>query len=79
MALTFNERVEPRYSRASVWDESGRRVDASDAAVEARDPRVLAVSLPPLAPGRYTVRFRVLSVDGHLVESSFTFTVTGRP
>jgi methionine-rich copper-binding protein CopC len=25
--------------------------------------------------GRFTVRFRVLSVDGHVVESSFAFTV----
>lgn len=77
VALTFNERVEPAYSRMSVWDEGGRRVDASDAGVDPRDPRVLAVSLPPLRPGRYTVRFRVLSVDGHIVESSFAFTVTG--
>ena len=30
---------------------------------------------PNLDPGRYTVRFRVLSVDGHVVESSYTFTV----
>jgi methionine-rich copper-binding protein CopC len=26
-------------------------------------------------PGRYTARFRVLSVDGHVVGSSFAFTV----
>ncbi|MBI4592924.1 MAG: copper resistance protein CopC, partial [Candidatus Rokubacteria bacterium] len=26
---------------------------------------------------RYTVRFRVLSVDGHVVEADFPFTVTG--
>lgn len=77
VALTFNERVEPAYSRMSVWDESGRRVDATDAGVDPRDPRVLAVSLPALPPGRYTVRFRVLSIDGHIVESSFAFTVTG--
>jgi len=38
----------------------------------------MSVSLPPLAPGRYTVRFRVLSVDGHVVESRFTFTVKDR-
>jgi methionine-rich copper-binding protein CopC len=33
----------------------------------------------PLAPGRYTVRYRVLSVDGHLVEAAFPFTVGTRP
>jgi hypothetical protein len=36
------------------------------------------VSLPPLVPGRYTVNFRVLSVDGHVVESKLTFTVKAR-
>lgn len=38
------------------------------------DPALLAVSTPDLGPRRYTVRFRVLSVDGHAVESSFAFT-----
>ena len=76
--LWFNERLEPAYSRASVSDEAGAQVDLRDVAVAAEDPRRISVSLPPLAPGRYTVRFRVLSVDGHVVESRFTFTVKDR-
>jgi methionine-rich copper-binding protein CopC len=39
------------------------------------DPRKLSVTLPALASGRYVVRYRALSVDGHVVESSFVFTV----
>ena len=73
--LWFNERLEPAYSRASVWDGSGRQVDASDGVVDAAEPTRLTVNLPALAPGTYTVKFRVLSVDGHLVESQFPFTV----
>jgi methionine-rich copper-binding protein CopC len=46
--------------------------------VSAEDPRRLSLSLPPLMPGRYTVSFRVLSVDGHVVESRLTFTVKDR-
>jgi len=76
--LSFNERLEPAYSGASVVDEGGAQVDLRDVAVSAEDPRRMSVSLPPLAPGRYTVRFRVLSVDGHVVESRFTFTVKDR-
>ena len=76
--LTFSERLEPAYSRVSVWDPSGRQVDLKDAAVAPGDGRRLAVSLPPLAPGIYAVRFRVLSVDGHVVESEFPFTVGAR-
>ena len=73
--LWFNERLEPAYSRVSVLDQASSRVDLRDAAVAADDARRLSVSLPALAPGRYTVTFRVLSIDGHVVESKLTFTV----
>jgi len=73
--LWFNERLEPAYSRASVWSPSGQQVDAADATVDAGEPTRLTVGLPGLKPGTYTVKFRVLSVDGHVVESSFPFTV----
>ena len=73
--LWFNERLEPAYSRATVWDASGTQVDASDGVVDPAEPTRLTVSLPALVPGTYTVKFRVLSVDGHLVESQFPFTV----
>ena len=73
--LWFSERIEPAYATLSVWSEAGTQVDAGDAVVDSNDPALLSVSTPPLGPGRYTARFRVLSVDGHVVESSFTFTV----
>jgi methionine-rich copper-binding protein CopC len=73
--LWFNERLEPAYSRASVTDEAGAQVDLRDVVVSREDAKRLSVSLPPLGPGRYTVKFRVLSVDGHVVESSLMFTV----
>jgi len=73
--LWFSERIEPAYAKLSVWSEAGKQVDAGDAAVDSNDPILLSVSTPNLGPGRYTVSFRVLSVDGHVVESSFAFTV----
>ena len=73
--LWFNERLEPAYSRVSVLDEANTQVDLRDASVAADDVRRLSVSLPALAPGRYRVEFRVLSVDGHVVESKLAFTV----
>ena len=76
--LWFNERLEPAYSKASVTNEAGAQVDLRDVAVSVEDPRRLSLSLPALAPGRYTVSFRVLSVDGHVVESKLTFTVKAR-
>ena len=73
--LWFSERLEPAFSSASVWSASGKQVDKRDAAVSSDDPKELAVSLSALEPGIYTVRFRILSVDGHVVEASFPFTI----
>ena len=76
--MWFSERLEPAYATASVWNEAGEQVDGDDATVDQDDPLLLSVSTPNLSPGRFTVRFRVLSVDGHVVESSYTFTVKAR-
>jgi methionine-rich copper-binding protein CopC len=77
--LIFNERLEPAYSSVSVWsDASNIQVDLRDATVVAAEPRRLSVSLPSLPSGTYTVRFRVLSIDGHVVESTFPFTIASR-
>ena len=75
--LWFNERLEPAYSTVTIWNEAGRQVDERDAAVAADDPRRLSVSIATRAAGQYTVKYRVLSVDGHIVDSRFTFTVKG--
>ena len=76
--LWFNERLEPAYSHASVIDAGGAQVDLRDTLVSKEDARRLSLSLPPLQPGRYSVKFRVLSVDGHVVESTLTFTIKNR-
>jgi methionine-rich copper-binding protein CopC len=77
--LWFNERLEPAWSTLSVWSASGTQVDRRDTIVSPEDPKRLSVTLGTLGPGMYTVRFRVLSVDAHVVESSFVFTVEAKP
>jgi methionine-rich copper-binding protein CopC len=73
--LWFNERLESRYSSASVLDADGKRVDLDNARVLREDSKQLSIGVKQLQPGRYTVKFRVLSVDGHVVEQSFPFTI----
>ena len=75
VTLWFTERLEPAYSRVKVVDGSGRQVDNADGAVDATDRRVLRASLTTLAPGTYRVIWRVLSVDTHVTEGDFTFSV----
>jgi copper resistance protein C len=73
--LWFNERLEPKYSSVSVHDAEEKRVDSDNAQVLAEDPKQLSIGVKNLPAGRYTVKFRVLSVDGHVVEQSFPFTI----
>ena len=75
VTLWFTERLEPAYSRVQVVDEAGLQVDKADGAVDASDRRVLRASLMPLPAGKYKVIWRVLSVDTHVTEGDFTFTV----
>jgi len=74
VSLTFTEKVEPAFSTIRVEDASGARVDTGKAQVEG-GRNVLRVGLKSLAPGTYKVSWKVLSVDTHRTEGSFTFTV----
>ena len=73
--LWFTQRLEPAFSRVRVLDRGGRQVDNGDAMVDGADPTLIAVSVPKLAPGRYRVTWRVVSVDTHVSEGRFTFDV----
>lgn len=73
--LWFNEQLEPAFSTGTVVDDNGKVVSSGPARVDAADPKVLVIPLPTLASGTYEVRYQVLSVDGHKVESNFRFTV----
>lgn len=76
--LSFNERLEARFCTVRVLDADGKTVDLGDTQVAPDNPKELALSLKPLTAGTYTVQFRVLSVDGHVVENKFTFTLRER-
>ncbi len=73
--LFFSEELEPAYSSARVENADGVQVDRQDSRVDRADPLQLSVSLNPLEAGTYTVIWRVLSVDSHVTEGRFTFTV----
>jgi methionine-rich copper-binding protein CopC len=73
--LWFSEQLEPAFSSVRVVDKSGQQVDKGDSEVDPAAPKQLRISLSPLQPGTYKVIWRVLSVDGHVTEGSFTFRV----
>jgi methionine-rich copper-binding protein CopC len=71
----FNEGVGEDYKALAVIDGQGTRVDKQDARLGFFDSAYLRVSVPPLAPGVYTVRYRVQSADGRIVNGKFNFSV----
>jgi methionine-rich copper-binding protein CopC len=73
--LWFNEKLEARFCRLTVSDANNKRVDLGNVEIGADDPKRLSVGIGPLEPGLYRIRFRVLSVDGHVVEDEFPFTI----
>jgi copper resistance protein C len=79
VALWFNERLEAQFSQLSIWNAEGQQVDGGDVQVGPDDGKRLSVGIPTLPAGSYTVKYRVLSVDGHIVEAEFPFTIRSRP
>ena len=73
--LWFTQRLEPAYSRAEVFEGAGQRVGLGPSVLDPGDRALLTIAIPPLPPGRYRVHWRVLSVDTHITEGDFTFTV----
>lgn len=76
--LWFNEEIEGDYASLVVFDAEKRSVTQSKPQLAQDDPKSIVLPLPELAPGKYSVKFRVLSVDGHVLDSSFDFTVKGK-
>jgi len=75
LRLWFNERLEPAYATVTLSRDGQGPVATPPARVDAADPRLLVLELPPLEPGTYTVKYRVLSVDGHTVDQAYDSSV----
>jgi hypothetical protein len=75
ITLWFSERLEPAFSKVRVLDAADQPVDKDDTQVSEDDGKQITVSVPALAPGKYRVHWRVLSVDSHVNEGDFTFDV----
>jgi copper transport protein len=74
VSIQFDEPVNlPNGPAIEVVDAAGRRVDANDAAIDPNDVTTVIAHLPRLTPGAYSVRWRVISADTHIVHGTFTF------
>lgn len=73
--LSFSETLEPAFSSIEVRDAKGEAVHDGKASVGPAKRTQMRIGLKALAPGTYKVIWRVLSVDTHRSQGSFTFRV----
>ncbi len=73
--LSFSEPIEPDFFALEVYAPDRTRVDQANPRVPTDDIAALEVDLRPLPQGTYTVAWRVLSIDSHVVKGIFSFSV----
>ena len=71
--LSFDQSVDALPDAIRVYDAKGRLL--SGATRSSADHRTIAAPVSRLARGGYTVRWRAVSADGHVVSGVFTFGV----
>jgi methionine-rich copper-binding protein CopC len=72
VTLWFTQKLETAFSTITVTNSTGQRVDTGKTRVSGSQ---MSVSLRPGGTGTYHVTWRVLSVDTHTTDGSFTFQV----
>ncbi|MBB4853879.1 methionine-rich copper-binding protein CopC [Mycobacteroides chelonae] len=77
VSATFNEPLQKRFSAMTVIGPDDK-TDQWQSGEPLVSGAVISVGMKPDAPaGKYTVNFRVISEDGHPVDGSWPFTITG--
>ncbi len=73
----FHEELDTKGSRLAVWNSKDEQVDRGDSKVSLEDRTLIEVSLKPLEPDKYTVKWRAMADDDREVtQGEFTFRVT---
>lgn len=70
--LHFPLRADARYSMIDLEDDEGAVLASKTQQKASRD---MDMNAPMLSPGRYHVRYRILSPDGDLVQGKIDFIV----
>ena len=73
--IWFDGDLEPAFSRITVQDASGKKVDQGNGRVDPSNSALLEVGLPALPAGTYRVIWNVVARDGHRTTGDFTFTI----
>ena len=72
VTLWFTQKLEASFSSVTVTNAAGKRVDTGKPRISGNQ---MSISLTPGGSGTYRVIWRVLSVDAHRTDGSFSFRV----
>jgi len=70
--MLFSLRTDAHYSIVRLEDEKGSVLAIR---TQPKTSRGFDMDVPPLAPGRYHLRYRMLSTDGDLIQGGLDFIV----
>lgn len=73
--LWFNEEIEGNFATVTLLNADGKPATNNSPEVVSDDLKTVILPIPELAPGKYTVKYRIMSADGHVVESDYSFTL----
>lgn len=76
--IDFDAPVEQLFAKLQVLDGAGNDIAAQPPAIDS-EKNEMSAAMPSLKPGDYTVKWSVVSNDGHRTEGSYTFTVASDP
>lgn len=79
LRLTFNERIDPQLANVRLVADDGTAQPLGELIRGDSAQEIVAAVTAPLAPGRYTVEWRVVGADGHPVDGDYAFTVEPPP
>ena len=71
--LKFSEPLEARFSKVEVRSAAGAVIAVGNA--DRNKSHELAARIPALAPGKYQVIWKVISIDSHATAGNFGFEV----
>ena len=77
LRLKFSEAIEVKFANVKVIGPDRKEIETRSPKLDPGDKTVLIVPLVmPLADGKYTVEWQVVSVDGHKTKGSYGFDAT---
>lgn len=76
--LWFNEKIEGAYASVVLLDANKKALTENTPELVADNPKSVILNIPEINSGKYTVQYRVMSVDGHVIESSYDFNVKNK-